>query len=152
MLTAWMLTHLNQPDCELLVEHKVKSIQLVAIRPAKPVNRTPRPRVCLSTTTSWKQRKVSITTRFIDGSTCSRSMQAPTRLRHTLSCQAELGSNCSASWLAGWPGFTILQLKTEQFDWEQAASFYAPSSQQPYFLSIANFISSGPMVLMEVVA
>ena len=49
-------------------------------------------------------------------------------------------------------GFQVLQLKTMQMTWEEAASFYSPAQHQRWFMDLVNFISSGVVIAMELEA
>ena len=45
-------------------------------------------------------------------------------------------------------GFQILSIKKQSISKEQAKGFYAVHKERPFFESLTNFMSSGPIVLM----
>ncbi len=45
-------------------------------------------------------------------------------------------------------GFQILAIKKQSISKEQAKGFYAVHKERPFFESLTNFMSSGPIVLM----
>jgi nucleoside-diphosphate kinase len=45
-------------------------------------------------------------------------------------------------------GFQILAIKRQSISKEQAKGFYAVHKERPFFESLTNFMSSGPIVLM----